>query len=271
MNPAQTQQNTNDLVYRFLHDTGATSKTADRQALINVVAAQQHVSKAQAANTVDGYTQQAEAGAASGAGRLCNSAAKSERSGRCDRRGSDESRDFGFLSPSLRCYCGRSRWLAKHAQSLGRIKRGAHDCNARRRSPRVKKYVAEFIGTFVLVFGGVGSAVLRRPEDRQRRCRARIWSRASRDGVRDWPDLRLPCQPSGNAGSLLGEETSRSGRRRLLDRAVPGRDRRCGSLAYDCQRGTERIRGRRIGFRRERFLGLTHPPATAYSRHFFAK
>jgi hypothetical protein len=57
MNPGQAKQNSNDLLYRFLHDTGATSKSADRQALINVVAAQQHVSKAQAADTVDGYAQ----------------------------------------------------------------------------------------------------------------------------------------------------------------------------------------------------------------------
>ena len=40
--------------------TPARRQSADRQALINVVAAQQHVSKAQAANTVDGYPQQAQ-------------------------------------------------------------------------------------------------------------------------------------------------------------------------------------------------------------------
>lgn len=61
LNPGETKQNLNALVYRFLHDTGATSKRADRQSLINVVAAQQHVSKAQATKTVDGYAQQAQA------------------------------------------------------------------------------------------------------------------------------------------------------------------------------------------------------------------
>jgi len=60
-NPQATHQNINELVYRFLHDTGATSRTADRQALINVVAAQQHVSKAQAARTIDGWAQEADA------------------------------------------------------------------------------------------------------------------------------------------------------------------------------------------------------------------
>lgn len=59
-NPQATHQNMNDLVYRFLHNTGATSRAADRQALINVVAAQQHVSKAQAARTVDGWSQEAD-------------------------------------------------------------------------------------------------------------------------------------------------------------------------------------------------------------------
>lgn len=58
-NPQATHENINELVYRFLHNTGATSKAADRQALINVVAAQQHVSKAQAARTVDGWAQEA--------------------------------------------------------------------------------------------------------------------------------------------------------------------------------------------------------------------
>lgn len=61
LNPQATHQNINELVYRFLHDTGATSRAADRQSLINVVAAQQHVSKAQAARTVDGWTQEAKA------------------------------------------------------------------------------------------------------------------------------------------------------------------------------------------------------------------
>ncbi|MBC5801340.1 MAG: hypothetical protein GIW94_15445 [Candidatus Eremiobacteraeota bacterium] len=60
-NPQATHQNINELVYRFLHSTGATSRAADRQALINVVAAQQHVSKAQAARTVDGWAQEADA------------------------------------------------------------------------------------------------------------------------------------------------------------------------------------------------------------------
>jgi len=60
-NPQATHQNVNELVYRFLHDTGATSRAADRQALINVVAAQQHVSKTQATKTVDSWAQEADA------------------------------------------------------------------------------------------------------------------------------------------------------------------------------------------------------------------
>lgn len=59
-NPQGAHQSYNDLVYRFLHDTGTTSRSADRQALINVVASEQHVSKYQASKTVDGWLQQAQ-------------------------------------------------------------------------------------------------------------------------------------------------------------------------------------------------------------------
>jgi len=61
LNPQQAGQNYNDLVFRFLHDTGTQSKAKDRQDLINVVAAQTHVSKAQATQTVDGWQSQADA------------------------------------------------------------------------------------------------------------------------------------------------------------------------------------------------------------------
>lgn len=59
MHPGNAKQNYNEVVYRFLHETGTTSQAADRQSLINVVAAEQHITKAQAAKTVDGWSQQA--------------------------------------------------------------------------------------------------------------------------------------------------------------------------------------------------------------------
>ena len=60
LNPSATQQNNNELVYRFLHDTDTDSQAADRQDLINVVAAEQHITKAQAARTVDAWGQEAQ-------------------------------------------------------------------------------------------------------------------------------------------------------------------------------------------------------------------
>ena len=59
-NPQGAKQDYNDLVFRFLHDTGTTSRSADRQSLINVVASEQHVSKASAAQTVDGWATEAQ-------------------------------------------------------------------------------------------------------------------------------------------------------------------------------------------------------------------
>lgn len=87
LNPQATHQNINELVYRFLHDTGATSRAADRQALINVVASEQHISKFQAARTVDGWAQEARAAqgrlgaAANAAGQTARQAGENTASG----------------------------------------------------------------------------------------------------------------------------------------------------------------------------------------------
>ncbi len=71
-NPQATHQSVNELVYRFLHDRGATTRAADRQVLINVVASEQHITKIQAVRTVNGWAQepraaQAQVGAAANA------------------------------------------------------------------------------------------------------------------------------------------------------------------------------------------------------------
>jgi hypothetical protein len=58
--PTSTKENLNELVYRFLHDSGTESRDADRHALINVVASEEHVSKAHAAATVDEWSQEAQ-------------------------------------------------------------------------------------------------------------------------------------------------------------------------------------------------------------------
>jgi hypothetical protein len=60
LDPHQTKEDYNELVYRFLHDSGVDSRTADRQDLINVVATEQHITKTQASRTVDEWSQEAK-------------------------------------------------------------------------------------------------------------------------------------------------------------------------------------------------------------------
>ena len=57
INPNGASASYNETVYRFLHDTGTASRAKDRRALINVVASEQHITKAQAARSVDAWSQ----------------------------------------------------------------------------------------------------------------------------------------------------------------------------------------------------------------------
>jgi hypothetical protein len=59
--PSSARTQYNDLAYRFLHDTGTTSASADREKLIDAVASREHVSHAAATKTVDGWSAQAQA------------------------------------------------------------------------------------------------------------------------------------------------------------------------------------------------------------------
>jgi len=96
-NPQATHQDINELLYRFLHDTGATSRAADRQALINVVASEQHVTKFQAARTVDGWAQEARAAQAQ-VGAAANAAGQTaRRTGEATASGLSKAGILGFF------------------------------------------------------------------------------------------------------------------------------------------------------------------------------
>ena len=84
----------------------------------------------------------------------------------------------------------------------------------------MKKYFAELVGTFILVFFGVGRRWL--PATRGRHSRHRLCVRAGADrrGVWHWPDLGLPHQPGGEPGGVHGWTDVVEGHARLLGGAV---------------------------------------------------
>ena len=78
----------------------------------------------------------------------------------------------------------------------------------------IRRAGAECLGTFVLVFGGVGTAVIAGEQGRQPRRRVRLRPVAAGDGLRDRPGVGLPHQPGRHARAARGPaDRRRRGRR----------------------------------------------------------
>ena len=129
-----------------------------------------------------------------------------------------------------------------------------------REEMHMKKYGAEFFGTFWLVLGGCGSAVLAAafPERGHRAARrlAGLRPHGAHHGLRHRAHLRLPPQP-GRVGGPVG-------RRPLPGEPAPAVHHRAGARRARRGRRPVRHRQRHGGLRR---LGAASPPtATAPTR-----
>ena len=122
--------------------------------------------------------------------------------------------------------------------------------------PLGKRAAAELVGTFWLVFGGCGSAVLAAafPERRHRPPRrvARLRAHGADDGVRDRPRLGLPPQSGGVGRALWSAGAFR--RRKLVPYVIAqvvGRRSSAPAVLYVIASGAAGLRPGR-GLRLER-------------------